>query len=371
MLATHFVETARLKIHFVTHAQNKLEDFKIDKHRRILFLVHGNFSSSFFYEDFIAKYIPQDKCIAIAMDLREYGKSESKLIDATKGYSDFAQDLYSLLDALFADNKRPIDLLGWSLGGGVVMQFLMEYPQYVRSLILESTISPFGVGGTKDEDGNLCYEDATGSGAGVVNAAFVKRVAVKDYTDNDQDNTAPLTVFRKFIVRPPFKPYNELQLLQHSFLQQTHEKSYPGDFESSDKWPFVKPGKFGPINASSPKHLKLKDMITKIVNYKNENYQYEAPRILWIYGQDDAIVSDHATLDMGFLGELGVFGAAYPGKDVFPAQPQWKQIRKFLTAYANACKTEFKEVKYENCGHSPQVEEEQTFAKDVLQFLQL
>ena len=39
-------------------------------------------------------------------------------------------------------------LVGWSMGGGVVLQLLRDRPAVVRSVTLVNPISPYGFGGT-------------------------------------------------------------------------------------------------------------------------------------------------------------------------------------------------------------------------------
>lgn len=108
----------------------------------------------------------------VAIDLRGYGGSERKTIDATRGMRDFADDLHSLIKAL--SFNTPVDLLGWSAGGGVVMQCAIDHPKAVKGLILEAAMSPFGFGGTKGPEGAPVWPDFAGSGGGTANPEFVR-----------------------------------------------------------------------------------------------------------------------------------------------------------------------------------------------------
>src|SRR4029077_19008041 len=75
--------------------------------------------------------------------------------------------------------------VGWSMGGGVVLQYLTDRPgtHRVASLTLVDPVSPFGFGGTRGVDGILCDPWGAGSGGGAANPEFVERLAGKDRTD--------------------------------------------------------------------------------------------------------------------------------------------------------------------------------------------
>lgn len=96
---------------------------------RPLLLVHGNVSSSLFYQRLMLA-LPDD-VLPIAPDLRGYGETEAKPIDATRGLRDHSDDLIALLDALGLDQ---VDTMGWSMGGGVVTRLAIDAPGRVRTL---------------------------------------------------------------------------------------------------------------------------------------------------------------------------------------------------------------------------------------------
>ena len=164
-----FIETSRIKIftRFTTKIQGN----------QIVF-IHGNLTSGTYFEETMVEFENDFYCIA--PDLRGYGLTEDKIIDATRGLRDWSDDLKALLDAL---NLKKIHLVGWSLGGGVSMQFLIDNPQRVQSLTIIDPISPFGFGGTKDDKGTPCWDDYAGSGGGTVNPDFVKRIKEHDLTE--------------------------------------------------------------------------------------------------------------------------------------------------------------------------------------------
>jgi pimeloyl-ACP methyl ester carboxylesterase len=119
-------------------------------------LVHGNVSSNRFYDELIAA-LP-DRYRIVAPDLRGYGLSERKPVDATRGVRDWSDDLRSLIVTL-GWAERPVHIMGWSLGGGVVMQYAIDHADNVASLTLMAPMSPYGFGGTHGSDGQLNASD--------------------------------------------------------------------------------------------------------------------------------------------------------------------------------------------------------------------
>ena len=72
----------------------------------------------------------------IRYDLRGFGKSKP----ATVPYS-HADDLASLLDCL---KLKPVYLVGWSMGGGAVINFTLTHPERVKGLIVvDSSLGGF------------------------------------------------------------------------------------------------------------------------------------------------------------------------------------------------------------------------------------
>ena len=104
---------------------------------RTILLVHGNMTSSKHW-DLVLENIPEDYKI-YAIDLRGFGMSSYNTpIDSIKNFSD---DIKLFIEAL---NIRNFTLVGWSLGGCVAMQFVVDYPGYASKLILMDSGSPKG-----------------------------------------------------------------------------------------------------------------------------------------------------------------------------------------------------------------------------------
>lgn len=91
-----------------------------------LVFIHGNFNDSRIWSYQIDKFSKYYK--VICYDLRGYGKSDTP----TSSFSHF-EDLKSLLDLL---GIKKVIIVGSSLGGSVAIDFALQYPEYVKSLVL-------------------------------------------------------------------------------------------------------------------------------------------------------------------------------------------------------------------------------------------
>ena len=307
----------------------------------VLFL-HGNFSAANFWEETMLT-LP-DGYRGIAPDLRGYGDTEDLVIDATRGMRDWTEDLKALSDT-FGD--QPAHVVAWSLGGGVAMQLLLDYPELVSSLTLIAPISPYGFGGTKGLDGTPCYDDFAGSGGGTVNPEFVRRIAEGDRSAEDPNS--PRNVINTFYYVPPFQAAREEDFLTAALLEKIGEDRYPGDMTPSENWPNVAPGVYGPINAGSPKYFDASGIVDAA----------HKPPILWVRGDKDQIVGDASFFDLGTLGQMDLV-PGWPGAEVFPPQPMVGQTRAVLQQYA-ANGGWFEEVVIADAAHSPHIEQPEVF----------
>lgn len=307
--------------------------------------VHGNASSATFWEE-IMLALP-DGYRGIAHDQRGYGDADPSVrIDATRGMGDLADDAFALLDTLGIDKAH---VVGHSLGGSVIWRMMMDAPERILTVTQACPGSPYGFGGTKGTDGEMCYPDGAGSGGGVVNAAFAQAMADGDRsTDNPQ--ASPRIVMNSFYWKPPFIPAREEDLLSSILSEHIGPQAYPGDFVPSSNWPNVAPGVFGPANALSPLYAGDVSKLYRIT---------PMPPVLWVRGSDDQIVSDTSLFDMGTLGQLGAV-PGWPGADVFPPQPMVSQTRAVLEQY-QAAGGSYREVVMEGTGHSPYIERPDEF----------
>jgi pimeloyl-ACP methyl ester carboxylesterase len=319
-----------------------------------VFFIHGNVSSSAFFDESLVE-LPEG-FRGIAPDLRGFGHSESKGVDATRGLRDFSDDIRSLVEALGLAGTA-IHLVGWSVGGGVVMQYAVDHPEHVASITLINPLSPYGFGGTKDVNGTPTWPDFAGSGGGTANPEFVKRLAEGDRSE--ESDFSPRKVMNMFYFKPPFRvtPEREERFVDALLTTVTGEDNYPGDLTVSQNWPGVAPGTRGMNNAISPAYCNL----SSFANISPK------PPVLWVRGADDQVVSDTSLFDLGFLGQLGAV-PGWPGMEVFPPQPMVSQTRALLETY-KANGGDYREEVVPECGHSPHIEHPQQFQKLLSELL--
>lgn len=340
----------------------------------LLVLLHGNVSSSEFYRLLIPT-LPQSYHI-VAPDMRGFGSSETAPIDATRGVKDFSDDLRAFLQKISTPGKK-IHLMGWSAGGAVIMQYLMDYPGTVHSLTLQAPMSPFGFGGTKNTGLTLeaCAPDFAGSGGGTTALPFVDCLRTRDgEIPSTQPEGAQCNVqshARATMNGFYFKPVDGKTLLQRGIISKETEDAftesmyntklgddnYPGNLTPSVNWPMVAPGDRGMNNAISPKYCNLSAFV---------QVSSKIP-VLWIRGEDDQIVSDTSFLELNYLGSLG-YVPGWPGAATHPPQPMVTQMRSVLEAYKTNGGS-YEEKVFKNCGHSPHIEQQTEFVNELTKFL--
>jgi pimeloyl-ACP methyl ester carboxylesterase len=300
--------------------------------------VHGNVSSSLFWQrqmlDLPAGYRP------LAVDLRGFGGTDPLPVDATRGLRDFADDVASL-------DLGPAHYVGWSMGGGVILQLLRDHPSSVRTLTLVNPVSPYGFGGTTGPAGDLISPDGAGAGAAGANPEFVQRLTS---ADRGADATSPRTIMNTFYVHGTVPPEDEDEYVESMLTTRTGEDNYPGDSVPSPVWPGAAPGPRGVLNTMAPNHFRIDDLHT--ITPK--------PSILWLRGAEDQIVSDTSMFDLAHLGRLGAI-PGWPGAETHAPQPMVTQTRAVLDRYAEAGGT-YEEIVFPDTGHSPHIERPAEFA---------
>lgn len=341
------VDTKRLDTHYLAVSPASASGLPI------VFL-HGNLSDAEYWRGTmtrLAQTLPARPLLA--PDLRCFGRSEDKAIDATRGMGDFADDLAALLAEL---SLTRVVLVAHSAGGGVAMRFALEHPAQVAGLVLVDPLSPFGFGGTRDAAGTPTCDDYAGSGGGTAAPDMVARLRSGDRSE--EAPTSPRTILRTCYVKPPFVPADEETLLDAMFRTTLGDHAYPGDSVESPNWPGVAPGTRGMNNAISPKYLRLSEFASL----------RGGPPVLWVRGADDVIVSDTSLFDFGYLGQLGAV-PGWPGEDACPPQPMVAQMRHVLDGY-RAAGGSYREVVIADAGHSPQVEKPEEFESLLTDFLE-
>ncbi|MEH2227662.1 alpha/beta hydrolase [Nostoc sp.] len=118
------------------------------KVRAILAIVHGLGAHSDRYSNVIEHLIPKQYAV-YALDLRGHGRSSGQ-----RGYinawSEFREDLGAFLKLIQTQNPGcPVFLLGHSLGGVIVLDYILRYPQQASllqgAIALAPTLGKVGV----------------------------------------------------------------------------------------------------------------------------------------------------------------------------------------------------------------------------------
>jgi pimeloyl-ACP methyl ester carboxylesterase len=306
--------------------------------------VHGNVSSSLFWQRTMLALPEQYRPLAV--DLRGFGDTDPAPVDATRGLRDYADDVAALIEALALTS---VHLVGWSMGGGVLLQYLADRPtaHAAASVTLEAPVSPFGFGGTFGTQGTLCDPAGAGSGGGSANADFVARLAAGDRSADGP--TSPRQVLLAHYVKPPFVPA-DLDIFVESMLStRVGDDHYPGTASQVPAWPGFAPGDRGVLNTMAPTHFRIASLAA--VEPK--------PPVLWVRGTDDVIVSDTSLYDLGYLGSIGAV-PGWPGPDAWPPQPMVAQTRGLLDDYA-AAGGRYRETVIQDSGHGPHLDQAEQF----------
>ena len=318
---------------------------------RPLLLVHGNITTGGFWR-YVAERLPADVRV-IAPDLRSFALTEPKPVDATRGLRDLADDVHSLLDALGLTGRDDVHAAGWSMGGGVLQQYLVDHPHDLAGLTLVAPLSPYGFGGCRGADGRPCAPDWAGSGGGTAAPDFVRRLAERD-PSSDDPLSAPREVLMTFFGPGPNRPdVDEDFLVAELFTTTVDDDHYPGDATTSEHWPNVAPGTRGVLNAMSGKFYDTSAF----------GDVADGPPITWIRGTADQVVSERSMFDFGTLGELGAV-PGWPGAEVMPPQPMESQLRTVLERYA-ANGGRWREVVLEGVGHGIPLEVPDVVAAEI------
>lgn len=340
-ISQRIVETPRLR----TGVLERIGDDPDAAPERTVVLVHGNVSSALFWQQLMLD-LPRELRV-IAVDLRGFGASESKPVDATRGVRDFSDDLAAVLEALGIGSAH---LVGWSMGGGVVMQYALDHP--VLSITLQAPVSPYGFGGTR-RDGSRLTDDDAGCGGGGANPDFVQRLRDGDTSADGQ--TSPRSVLRTGYVAPGYASEHEDVWVASMLTTSTEPGNYPGDAAASANWPGFAAGAVGVLNTMAPRYFDVSGIVDLA----------EKPPVLWVHGDADAIVSDASFFDINHLGALGVI-PGWPGAEAAPAQPMVSQTRDVLEAYRSGG-GDVTEVELAGVGHSTHLERPAEFRAALLE----
>ncbi|HWB71330.1 MAG TPA: alpha/beta hydrolase, partial [Egibacteraceae bacterium] len=249
--------------------------------------IHGNLSDADVWHEQL-ELLP-DGFRGVALDLRGYGRSERKPVDATLGVADFTEDVRALVGTL---DLGPVHLVAHSMGAAVAYQYTIDHPDDVRTITVVAPMSPYGIGGTRG-NGQPCRADFAGSGGGWNNPDFVRLLATGDGSTDHP--ASPRNVIRSLFFPQAADVRDEETILASMLRTEVGDDYYPGEGAPSEHWPGVAPGQRGVLNAISPRYLDLSGFARSGAT---------AP-VLWVRGGKDAVIADRSTIDLGTLGALG------------------------------------------------------------------
>jgi pimeloyl-ACP methyl ester carboxylesterase len=315
-----------------------------------LLLLHGNLVTGRFWRD-VAEKLPRH-FRAVAPDLRAFGRTEAKPVDATRGLGDWTDDVEALVKAVGWAGK-PIHVAGWSMGGGIAMDYAIRHAGDIASLTLVAPMSPYGFGATRDADGTPTSRDFAGSGGSAANPEFVRRLKEGDKSSDDPTSSVRVTM-SSFFWSPKYKAPDEDELLDEVLLTKVGDAWYPGDGVTVSTWPGMGPGKHGVNNAFAPNYCDT----SGFGDIK------QAFPVVWIRGDEDQVISDTSLFDLAFLGKIGAV-PGWPGEEACPPQPMVQQIRKVLDRYHAKSGAEVREIVLEGVGHGPLIERSDRVAEAI------
>ena len=178
-----------------------------------IILVHGFGGKK---EDWIAQFGPLSKKFrVIRFDNRGAGKSDRPKITYTMEV--FADDIKGLMDYL---EIKKAHIIGWSLGGMIVQNFVLKYPEYANKVVLINTNY-----GTPDEQGPNVYKKMR-----LDELEKLKKDPVKAFWDGAI--TSYHRDFRKQMEADTKKKFYDLWSVEDLIREKTINPSTPEDIES-------------------------------------------------------------------------------------------------------------------------------------------
>lgn len=147
---------------------------------KLLVLLHGNMTSSKHW-DILMESLPEEFTI-YAPDLRGFGISSYN--QEINSLHDFSEDFKLFCDGL---NLKKFNLMGWSTGGGVAMDFAADHPEYVEKLILMESVGTKGYPiFKKDENGQAIPGKLLSTKEEIANDPVQVLPVLNAYENNDK-----------------------------------------------------------------------------------------------------------------------------------------------------------------------------------------
>lgn len=267
-----------------------------------LILIHGNLSSSLYYLPLIER-LPENIRV-IALDLRGFG--DSSYLSKFDSLANLSTDIQLFMSELKIEKAS---IAGWSLGGGVAMEFASRYPRSVDKLILINSTTHKGYPIFKKDKNNA-------------------PILTEGYKSKDELATDPLQV----------KPILEAIATENAFFMSyiydltiyTHNKPTP---EANQL--YIK-------ETLKQRCLVDADYALACLNMS------DVPNL---YTKGDGSIKNIKADTLMFWGTLDKTVPEYMVLDNLDALPQAKY------------------VKFEQCGHSPLVDKPDELAKEILKFI--
>lgn len=267
-----------------------------------LILIHGNLSSSLYYLPLIER-LPENIRV-IALDLRGFG--DSSYLSKFDSLANLSTDIQLFMSELKIEKAS---IAGWSLGGGVAMEFASRYPRSVDKLILINSTTHKGYPIFKKDKNNA-------------------PILTEGYKSKDELATDPLQV----------KPILEAIATENAFFMSyiydltiyTHNKPTP---EANQL--YIK-------ETLKQRCLVDADYALACLNMS------DVPNL---YTKGDGSIKNIKADTLMFWGTLDKTVPEYMVLDNLAALPQAKY------------------VKFEQCGHSPLVDKPDELAKEILKFI--
>ncbi len=253
---------------------------------RVLLLIHGNMTSSKHW-DLLMENFP-GKYKIFAPDLRGFGGSSYN--NPVNSFKDFSEDVRLFVDAL---GLEKFVIAGWSAGGAIAMQFVIDHPGFASRLILQGSV---GIKGFP-----MLKSDETGQ---FVAGEFIK-------TREDIDNDPQLQ-----------KLINAISSKKREFLRAVWNKLI-----YTQKQP--DPGKYEQYLDDILTQKNLKDVYYSLVRFNISN-------------ETNSVVPGTGEVDKIRIPTLIIHG----DRDIIIPLETAKQIKNGIGYNAEL-------AVLENCGHSP------------------
>ncbi len=144
-------------------------------------LVHGNMSSSVHWQPTMEAL--ENDYIVIAPDLRGFG--DSSYLAGFDSLRELADDLLAFLDRM---EIGPCTLVGWSTGGGIIMEMAASRSQQIEKIILLESVPPTGYPMfKKDETGAPIHDQPLTTREEVENDPIQVRPVLNAYAAGDRE----------------------------------------------------------------------------------------------------------------------------------------------------------------------------------------